>query len=286
MNLEPLITMIKKHGLEQHQQTILATARPAISINLGKKGQGKVGQSRMGGYPDLPASLPWPTDPLLGNALCFILQLNLAELPTFSENPLPTKGMLYLFLDEDEDHAQQLIIYLGDEPLKLTQLPKDTDFITDWYEDLIAHRLTFSLFADLPRWASSDHSELAERINIEIDGEDALSKVINSLLVNSDSYTGRDGIGKLLGHVSGIGHDPREDAYVVREVNPEWLYNYKEREKLDMAKAKHWQNLLEFHSEDKVNLMFGDAGYLQILIQENDLEKRDFSRVYVNLESS
>ncbi len=283
MNLEPLISLLKEVGLEEHQQTILATVKPAISIGLAAEGQGNIGQSRIGGYPDLPASLPWPTDPLVGDALCFVLQLNFAELPTLPEHPLPKKGMLYLFLDEDENHAQQLLIYSGNEPLKPTQPLKDTDFITDWYEGLTAHTLEFSFFTDLPRWATSDHTELEEKLNAK---EKSLSKLLKLLPVNSDSYASKDGIGKLLGHASGIGQDPREDAYVVREVNPKWLYDYKKREKLDMTKAKFWHNLLELHSEDSVNLMFGDAGYLQILIHEDDLKRRDFSKVYVNLESS
>jgi uncharacterized protein YwqG len=93
-------------------------------------------------------------------------------------------------------------------------------------------------------------------------------------------------VGKLLGHVSGIGHDPREDAYVVREVNPEWLYNYEQHRTLDMTRAQNWHNLLEVESSISVDLTFGDAGYLQVLVHGEDLKRQDFSRVYVNLESS
>jgi uncharacterized protein YwqG len=288
MNLEPLITLIKEHGLENYQQDILATARPAITMNLAARGQGYIGQSRIGGYPDLPALLSWPTNLLSNKPTCFIVQLNLAELPKFPENPLPQKGMLYLFLDENENHAQQLVMYLGNEPLQPTKLPDDTEFSTDWYDDLVAHTLEFTLFTDLPRWATDDHSELAKKLTTDTDSEDVLNELISNLPVTSHQYTATEYIGKLLGHASGIGHDPREDAFVVREVNPNWLYKYNElrNNNVDLSKAKFWHNLLELHSEDEVNLMFGDAGYLQILIHENDLKKQDFSRVYVNLESS
>jgi uncharacterized protein YwqG len=288
MNLEPLIALIKEHGLEKYQQDILATVKPAIAITLAQEGQGTIGQSRIGGYPDLPASLAWPVNATLNRPLYFILQLNLAELPSFPENSLPKTGMLYLFLDENENYAQQLVMYLADEPLQPKQLPEDTVFITDWYEDLVVYTLEFSLFTDLPRWATNDHSALAERMSIDIDGEDALNELINDLPVCSHSYESTGYVGKLLGHASGIGHDPREDAFVVREVNPKWLYKYNElrNNNVDLSKARFWQNLLELHTEDNVNLMFGDAGYMQILIHENDLSKKDVSRVYVNLESS
>jgi uncharacterized protein YwqG len=285
MNLEPLISLIKEHGLEEHQQIILVTVKPAVAINLATQAQGKVGQSRVGGYPNLPNSISWPINTKYNRPLCFILQINLAELPTFSENPLPAKGMLYLFLDESEDYAQQLILYQGDEPLQTVQLPEDTTFITDWYDDLTVHTLEFSLFADIPRWATNDFEGLSKHLFGEDgDAEDLLNSLGHSLLDDAAPKN----IGKLLGHVSGIGHDPREDALVVREVNPDWLYNYNalRNNNVDLSKAVAWQNLLELHSEDEINIMFGDAGYLQILIHENDLKKQDVSRVYVNLESS
>jgi hypothetical protein len=282
MNLEPLISLLKEVGLEEHQQAILTTVKPAIAISLAEKGQGNTGQSRIGGYPDLPASLAWPLHPHPDHRrpLCFILQLNFAELPEFLENPLPKKGMLYLFQSEGDNDAEQLVIYQGDEPLQSTRLPEDTVFITDWYSDLVAHTLSFELFADIPRWATNDFEELSRKLFGEDgDAEDLLNDLGHSL---------NDGIGKLLGHVSGIGHDPREDAFIVREVNPDWLYNYNalRNNNVDLNKAKAWQNLLELSSKDEVNVMFGDAGYLQVLIHENDLKKQDFSRVYVNLESS
>jgi hypothetical protein len=284
MNLEPLIKLIQKHDLENYQQDILATVKPAISIHLSNPGIGNLGQSRIGGHPDLPASIAWPFNTKLNRPLCFMLQINLAELPPI--NSLPSTGMLYLFLDESENDAQQLIFYWGHETLQPSQLPKGTQFITDWYDDLIAHTLAFHLFADLPRWATSDHSALEEKLNAK--GEDALNNLLNELPVDSASYISRKGIGKLLGHVSGIGHDPREDAFVVRQVNPKWLYKYSElrNNNVDLSKATAWQNLLELHTDDAVNVMFGDAGYMNILIHQHDLDKLDFSKVYVNLESS
>ena len=284
MNLQPLISLIKEHGLEEHQQAILASVKPAISISLAARGQGNIGQSRIGRYPDLHPSLAWPVHPKYERPLCFILQLNFSELPDFTDNPLPKEGMLYLFQSEGENDAEQLVIYQGDELLQPTQLPEDTELITDWYEDLTVHMLEFSLFADVPRWATNDFYELSRKLF----GEDADDEDLLGSLGHKLTEYGATKVGKLLGHVSGIGHDPKEDAYVVREVNPAWLYNSNElrNNNVDLTKAKSWQNLLELSSSDDVNLMFGDAGYLQILIHEDDLKGRDFSKVYVNLESS
>jgi hypothetical protein len=149
-------------------------------------------------------------------------------------------------------------------------------FITDWYDDLPPHRLQFQLAADVPRWATTDFYALNKAIGE--DDEDAPSDLGSAI---SDGATG-----KLMGHSSGIGFDPREDAYVVREENREWLYDYARRGALDMSRAASWHNLLEVVSTYALNLAFGDAGYLQVLAHADDLRRHDFSRVYVNLQSS
>ncbi|MDZ8262974.1 YwqG family protein [Nostoc sp. ChiQUE01b] len=275
MDLEQIITLIHEHGLSKYQDDILASVRPAILLKLGQAEAGHKGQSRIGGVPDLPLSVPWPKNTPSDSYLCFILQINLAELPTFAENPLTKRGMLYLFASESENAAEQLVFYDGSESLEPAKLPEDTRLITDWYDNLVTHRLEFELFPDIPRWATNDFYRLCAHLNLD---ELKLNDLCRTLSENS--------VGKLLGHASGIGHDPREDAYVVRQVNPEWLYNYEQRQTLDMTHAQNWHNLLEVESNRKVDLMFGDAGYLQVLIHGEDLKRLDFSQVYVNLESS
>lgn len=274
MDLGELEGLIRRHELEAGRDAIVAAVRPAIYLRLGEPGQGEPGQSRIGGIPDLPDSLPWPRDPSLGRLRCFLLQINLAELPAFEGNPLPARGMLYLFADENEDDATQIILYTGDEPLRPQPVAPDAQFITDWFDDLVPHRLTFHPGPDIPRWATDEYEALSEAV----DGEDVLSDLGSEL--------SGDAVGKLLGHASGIGHDPREDAFVVREVNPAWLYNYEERRGLDMAGAAKWHNLLEVDSTRAVNLLIGDAGYLQVLVHADDLQRQDLSRVWVNMQSS
>lgn len=275
MNIEQLTALIDEFNLSEHREEIFKTIRPAISIALGQAGQGKIGQSRIGGIPDLPASIPWLKDSINGEYLCFILQINFKDLPIFPENPFPKQGMLYLFANDGENNPEQLIFYNGKEPLQPVTLPEDNLFITDWYEDLVVHCLEFYHILDLPRWATKDYYQLCDRLDRD---EEKLADLGRSLSPNS--------IGKLLGHVSGIGHDPRKDAYIVREINPELLYNYKRHGSLDLTQVQNWCNLLELDSSDSVNLMFGDAGYLQVLIQQQKLQQLDFSSVYVNLESS
>lgn len=271
-----LVEVIRENGLDAHHDAILATARPAIYVQLGAREQGSAGQSRVGGAPDLPDSIPWPVHPTRGRARSFILQINLAELPDFPENPLPRGGMLYLFVGESEDDADQLIVYRGDEPLRPRHPAPDTEFVTDWYENLVPHRLEFSLGVDVPRWGTRDFFALVRAIGQ--DAEEALGDLGDSLAAGAAC--------KLLGHASGIGHDPRELAYMVRELDLSLEQDYAQRARLDPGAAARWTNLLEVRSRYAVGLFFGDAGFLQVLVHEDDLRRQDFSRVWVNFESS
>lgn len=276
MDTGRLVEVIREHGLDAHLDAILATARPAIYVRLGTREQGSPGQSRVGGVPDLPDAIAWPLDPVRGRARSFILQINLAELPHGPENPLPRGGMLYLFVGESEDDAEQLIVYRGDEPLRPRHPAPGTEFVTDWYENLLPHRLEFSLGLDVPRWATRDFFALVRAIGR--DAEEALGEVGDSLAAGA--------AGKLLGHVSGIGHDPRELAHMVRDLDLSLERDYAQRARLAPGAAAGWTNLLEVRSRHAAGLFFGDAGFLQVLVPEPDLRRQDFSRAWVNYESS
>lgn len=57
-----------------------------------------IGQTRIGGNPDLPADWQWPTHEESGSLLTFFAQVNLAEVQSVAPiEGLPAKGMLYFF---------------------------------------------------------------------------------------------------------------------------------------------------------------------------------------------
>jgi len=162
MNLNPLIALIKAHGLSAYQADLLTHVRPAIALQLEAAQPGKVGQSRIGGVPDLPRSIDWLQNENLHKYFGFLLQINLAELPLLADHPLPQQGMIYLF-PTDHRTPKQFILYTGNEPLTPASQPNDDEIITDWCQGLIEHRLSFKVFADLPRWATTDYQALCDR---------------------------------------------------------------------------------------------------------------------------
>ena len=275
--LEALRQRILENNLEVHEDAIIAQALPAMRLILGAPSSGAVGESRVGGVPDLPLGTVWPRNPE-GEAYSFVLQLSLTDVPPFAGNPLPDEGLLYFFvgLDEPASDVDHLVLILDSEQLKPAIQPDEAEFANDAYIAMPAHKLTFELFADMPRWATRDYEALTFDVMTEDENSsyDALAK-----------RKPRE-IGQLLGYVATVGQDTREDAFVVREVNPKFLYDYAEQAKLDMTLAKRWRNLLRVDSIDELELMIWDAGFFNVLVKDADLERLNFSKLYVAVETS
>ena len=93
------------HHLSNYWDYFNKESREAIALNIlpAKAEDFKLGQSKLGGQPDLPKNVDWFTDNQ-GKPLSFIAQINLAELVDFkTTDALPTKGILYFFYDTWSD---------------------------------------------------------------------------------------------------------------------------------------------------------------------------------------
>lgn len=290
--------------LQAHADAILATARPAIDLVLDGPSDGTLGETRFGGAPDLPANLEWPRNQS-GESLVFLAQINLSDIPAYDDNPFPARGWLSVFIGSDEPATgveHQLLLILGEAQLAPATVPGEAEFANDCYQDMAPQRLQLALRADIPRWATTDLSDLARIIAPDDDdAPDALDaydveEMLEDLSRELRQHEGGKTIGHLLGHAQGIGHDGRQDAFVVREVGPQYLYDYAHRKTLDMTRARNWLNLLclesfrlmhgESFGEGDIDFCVWDAGYFNFLIHRDDLAKLDFARVYAAVESS
>jgi uncharacterized protein YwqG len=106
--------LILHHDLAAHREEIRSLMRPALLLLTQATAQNEIpiGSTRIGGLPDLPSGVDWPTyhD---GRSLAFLAQLNLAELSEVGTvlAGLPTTGLLSIFsvfgwVDEDEADPQ------------------------------------------------------------------------------------------------------------------------------------------------------------------------------------
>lgn len=91
--------LLSSHGLSRRRDEIEALSRPAVLLKTSKGVESKmaIGQTKIGGRPDLPSDVEWPkfTD---GKPLAFLGQINLGEVKsTTNLAGLPKDGLLSFF---------------------------------------------------------------------------------------------------------------------------------------------------------------------------------------------
>ncbi|MGF9965735.1 YwqG family protein [Bacillus rhizoplanae] len=102
--------LIEKYQLTHIKDELLATAFECIKVVPKQEAVLPVGCSKMGGCPDLPATLDYPT--YKEHPLHFVAQVNLAELQAVGmKNDLPQSGMLYFFYFADDEQEAFCKVY-------------------------------------------------------------------------------------------------------------------------------------------------------------------------------
>jgi uncharacterized protein YwqG/predicted DNA-binding protein (MmcQ/YjbR family) len=101
-NLNPadlFAELLSSHGLSRRRQEIERISRNAMLLKTSKAAESKigVGQTKIGGEPDLPDGMEWPQFKN-GKPLAFLAQINVAEVASVSKlRGLPESGLLSLF---------------------------------------------------------------------------------------------------------------------------------------------------------------------------------------------
>lgn len=123
---------LREMGLARVAEQVLALARPAITLGLERTEETAigVGDTKVGGVPDLPPAMEWPS--WQGRPLPFIAQIRLEEIAVFEpEGDLPHIGLLSFFyalydpddnLNDGEDSSAWRVVYTEDTT-RLTRRP-------------------------------------------------------------------------------------------------------------------------------------------------------------------
>ena len=92
------LTMLKRlaevHDLSHRIEQILQLPQPSIALRTKPTSPFYIGQSKIGGLPDLPKGWEWSR--FDDKPLSFLAQINLSKIQ-IDDNPLPKKGILYFF---------------------------------------------------------------------------------------------------------------------------------------------------------------------------------------------
>jgi hypothetical protein len=143
----------------------------------------------VGGAPDLPKGVAWPSDD--DGPLAFVAQLNFAECSSFDESKtLPDKGVLYLFCSYDEemlsDHEPPAAILFHAGPLSALARAKFPANLDSTEGRLQERRMTFSesfILVDI-----DDDDDIVQRLRMDQLDEEAVAKMFAQAGCLTDAY--------------------------------------------------------------------------------------------------
>ena len=260
--LSTLKKEIKSAGLGKFNKKIIDRSRKSVFLKTTEEDTyTEKGNHRFGGLPDLPVNTSYPSfKDYEGNerGLQFIAQINCAEI-SHLQDYMPRTGILYFFIEDQEDTAPKVVYYDGNDLQSAKDLNIDPDYIYDQHGIYTPFRAESGKYASIPPTynAGQLYPELA---NME-EMYDETEKLDNSL-------TPKD--------VHGI------NSYVFKQ------HDSPEIEAADAKKGKpeEWMVLLRVSSDNNPGFNFWDAGEIYFVIHKSDLKKKVFSNVYCGLESS
>lgn len=235
----------------------------------------KIGQSKIGGKPDLSSSSGWPMTNA-NKSLSFIGQLNCAELKIFDkEGLLPSKGLISFFYCADQeawgfdpkDSDRFKVIYTESiDNLERINFPKDLGE----HSIFQSNELTFESSLSLPDW---EHEG--------IEGVLSDDEMDNYIEINSGSEN------QIFGYANCIQGPMELECQLVTNglyCGDSSGYEDPKRKKLESGKDD-WILLLQLDSEeDNAGMMWGDSGKLYYWIKKSDLKNKNFEKCWIVLQ--
>jgi uncharacterized protein YwqG len=274
----------QEKGLADKWKYFEPLVRNSIRINLERENEKKLalGQSKIGGLPDLPKNENWFT--WQEKSLSFIAQINFSEIKPFDlENQLPATGIAYFFyhaeqetwgFDPEDRGSFKVFYYSGDESdLERKDAPDDLERQSVFN----ACRLTFKSELNLPYWEYGNITTIlsSEQVDIYIE-------ICNKLYDDSGM------VNKLLGHSDNIQSEMETECELVTNGMSHndliGTYNEAQRARL-LQNYGLWRLLLQIDSnEEDAGMTWGDVGRLYFWIRENNLQSRDFENSWMILQ--
>jgi uncharacterized protein YwqG len=268
-------TLLEAESLGALVEGLRPLVRPAVRLGTRPASDFRLGQSRIGGAPDLPADLAWPSHE--GQALTFLAQVDLAEVSALlPDSRLPPDGHLWFFYSSEQpwgfdpkDAGGSLVIYRPAATPLVHAPPADGAFAPC--------ALELTVFDDIPD-LDDDHPLLP----LLDEWEQERYFTVRGYL----SSGGRGPGHKLLGYADAVQGPMALECQLVTN----GLYcgdpsGYEDPRAKELASgSREWRLLLQIDSDDSAQMMWGDSGRLYFWIREEDLDQARFDRAWTILQ--
>ncbi len=302
MTRDELQAFLYAEGLARVADHLLALAAPTIRVYLQATAEVDipVGASKMGGLPDLPEGVPWPS---WHEPMAFIAQFNLAEVAPYDlEHALPPSGLLSFFYETDGEplYAARWGLpadapYPDDDALLTMDLSRSWRVLYHPEDPTTFRRLALPPeLNEQGRYQPGAVRFALEDTLPDIDGPEMLlpltdeerSNWIGILNQINSGQTWEEEGHHLLGYPFDFGEwtliTCQEEASGVRtgweQADPAQLQS------IAREASARWRELLQVSGSDVTGMVWGGAGYLHWVIERDALRDRDFSRVWLTMQ--
>jgi hypothetical protein len=276
-----LLALAEEVGLAARREAVRALARPSLRLTLAEGAAQPGERSRLGGPPELPAELEWPT--WQGRELSFLGQVDLAQAHRYlAASPLPRQGLLLFFYETEtrpsglrpEHRGSCRVLHLEGPGLRRAQeraaLPESP--------------LHLSCELMLPRswsaWVDSLDLEAEELAA----WEELRERLARAQGVELEELSPQwQSLHRLLGYPDELGSGLELDCQLASagvDVEADEAASDPRRPELEAA-AGDWQLLLQISDDERLGVSWGEGfGRLWFLIRRQDLEARAFDQAW------
>jgi len=268
-----ILSMFQEAGLDDYSETFQRMIKPSIRLITVRESENKlkIGQTKLGGQPDLPPNIEWPY--WKQYPMSFIAQINLQEMPNIQTDNdiLPTRGIIYFFYtanpeaiyeegDFDNNFETSKVLFFEGEinNLERTRPPKELPNELQFFSARVTPRLEWTV-------PDSESFEINEVLGLSWGDEDNEKywKVFQDNFSNKyiEGYTSEFHVGmnRLFGY-----HDPVQGEH----------------------KGEGWRLLLQIDTEESTNMDWDDTGRVYFWIKDIDLKNLQFDSVTTIREGS
>ena len=264
----------KKHYLKSKFNLIEPLVRPKIDFVLITSDDDKVaiGQSKIGGKPDLELNTKWPTTNA-NKSLSFIGQINCSEITQHDiSGLLPKSGLISFFYCADQS------VWGFD--------PKDIDRFKVIYTESMENLQRLDFPSDLEAESRFQPNEMKFGHSLSLPGWEHHS--IDGFLTDDEhhDYIELSGNAKnqLLGYANCVQNPMELQCQLVTNglyCGDSSGYEDPRREELDSGKDD-WVLLFQIDSDmERTGMMWGDAGKLYYWIRKQDLKHKNFEKSWL-----
>lgn len=270
----------------------------------------QIGNTRIGGNPDLPKHMDYPSNE--AGYYNLLIQLNFNELEN-TIKPLPSNGILYLFMGEYDPDEFFIYYYDGDQKeLELKHPPKDKENLHEYLEEpfkgiKVQYNLNYFydyfFLEELKKFNLKAYEEFQQVVgfeNAQILGYSPVGSLAAYRVLNGFPHLEYTVLSESLGFgeeynqqfkslISSAEKNYQEEKGERKKEIEEYIHQLKNYDKNKESHFEQVRNgntllLLSIPTKEKCEMIWGDYHTLYLYLKREDMENRNFSNFYVSID--